>query len=272
MAILVNFAPLLHTSHMLKFLLTLYLVFFALSAPAADLVREKRLADEIVDTIVEGEAVWLEAGKHPFLSIYTPTTQRHPRGAVIILHGRGMHPDWADVVAPLRTGLPASGWHTLSLQMPVLGKEAKYNDYVPLFAEAGPRIRAAIAYLRDTGVKHIALVAHSCGAHMAMHWIARQGDGDISAYVGIGMGATDYRQPMKETFPLASMHVPVLDIYGSAEYPQVLNMAPERLAAMNKAGNPQSRQIVIPGADHYFHEHNAELVKAVAAWLNQVKL
>jgi pimeloyl-ACP methyl ester carboxylesterase len=68
------------------------------------------------------------------------------------------------------------------------------------------------------------------------------------------------------------MHVPVLDIYGSADYRQVLNMAPERLDAMLKAGNPQSRQIVIPGTDHYFHEHNGELVKAVAEWLGQLKL
>lgn len=256
---------------MLKFILIFYLAIFSLPATAADLVREKRLADEIVDMIVEGEPVWLKANSHPFLSIYTPTTQSHPRGAVIILHGRGMHPDWADVVSPLRTALPASGWHTLSIQLPVLEKDAKYNDYVPLFAEAGPRIKAAIAYLRDTGVRHIVLVAHSCGAHMAMRWVARHGDGDISAYAGIGMGATDYKQPMKEAFPLAKMHVPVLDIYGSAEYPQVLNMAPERLAAMRKAGNPQSRQIVIPGADHYFHEHNGELVKAVAEWLDQLK-
>lgn len=256
---------------MIKTLIAFCLAFSTLSATASDLEREKRLADEIVDMIVDGEPVWLEAGKQKFLAIYTPTTQRHPRGAVIILHGRGMHPDWADVVSPLRTALPASGWHTLSLQMPVLGKEAKYNDYVPLFPAAIPRIAAAIRYLRDTGVKHIVLVAHSCSAHMAMHWIARQGDQDISAYVGIGMGATDYQQPMQEAFPLAKMHVPVLDIYGGAEYPQVLKMAPERLDAMNRAGNAQSRQVVVNGADHYFHEHNAELVKAVSAWLNQLQ-
>lgn len=256
---------------MLKIIVALYFAIFSLSAPAADLAREKRLADEIVDMIIEGEPVWLNADKHSFLSIYTPTTQRHPRGAAIILHGRGMHPDWANVVAPLRTGLPASGWHTLSLQMPVLEKDAKYNDYVPLFAEAAPRIDAAIAYLQETGVRHIVLIAHSCGAHMAMHWVARQGDKNIHAYIGIGMGATDFGQPMTEAFPLAKMHVPVLDVYGSAEYPQVLNTASERLAAMRKAGNPQSRQIVVPGADHYFHERNNELVNAVTKWLGQLK-
>lgn len=256
---------------MLKTFLALFLSIISLAAAASDLEREKRLADEIVDMIVDGEPVWLQANKHPFLAIYTPTTQRHPRGAAIILHGRGMHPDWADVVSPLRTALPASGWHTLSIQLPVLGKEAKYNDYVPLFPEATPRIHSAIQYLRDTGIRHIVLVAHSCGAHMAMHWIAKKGDRDIDAYVGIGMGATDYKQPMQETFPLARMHVPVLDVYGGAEFAQVLKMAPARAAAMAKAGNPQSAQVVIPDADHYFHEHNKELVEAVGKWLGKLE-
>ena len=38
---------------------------------------------------------------------------------MIILHGRGYHPDWAEVANPLRVGL-AEGWNTLSLKMPVL--------------------------------------------------------------------------------------------------------------------------------------------------------
>ncbi len=269
--ILVNAGSFPHTKNMIKMFIAVFFSLATLGAAASDLEREKRLADEIVDMIVDGEAVWLTAEKHRFLALYTPTTQRHARGAAIILHGRGMHPDWADVVSPLRTGLPASGWHTLSLQMPVLGKEAKYNDYVPLFPESIPRIQAAIQYLRDTGVRHIVLVAHSCGAHMAMHWIARKGDKDIHAFVGIGMGATDYKQPLQESYPLAKMHVPVLDIYGSAEFPQVLGMAPERAAAISKAGNPQSQQVVIPDADHYFHEHNRELVEAVSEWMGKLK-
>jgi hypothetical protein len=269
--ILVNAGCFLHTMNMIKILITLFFSLATLTSAASDLEREKRLADEIVDMIVDGEPVWLSAGKHSFLALYTPTTQRHAHGAAIILHGRGMHPDWADVVSPLRTGLPASGWHTLSLQMPVLGKEAKYNDYVPLFPESVPRIQAAIQYLRDAGVSHIVLVAHSCGAHMAMHWVARKGDKDIQAFVGIGLGATDYKQPMQESYPLEKMHVPVLDIYGSAEFPQVLGMAPERAAAIRKAGNPQSQQVVIPGADHYFHEHNKELVEAVGEWMGKLK-
>ena len=96
---------------------------------AADLEREKRLAEQTVDAILDGEPVMLKAGNHEFLGIYTEAEPEVATGAAIILHGRGMHPDWTQVANPLRTGLPANGWATLSLQMPVLPKDATFYDY-----------------------------------------------------------------------------------------------------------------------------------------------
>jgi alpha/beta superfamily hydrolase len=154
--------------------------------------------------------------------------------------------------------------------MPVLPKEAKYYDYVPLFDEAVPRIEAAISYLREQGVQHIVLIAHSCGAHMAMHRVRLRGEEGLTAYVGIGMGATDYQQPMAQPFPLAQMTIPVFDLYAEHDFPAVLRMAPERLAMIRKGGNPHSAQQRIAGAEHYFAGHNKELVEAIAGWLNDI--
>lgn len=241
------------------------------AAYAADLEREKRIADQIVDAIFDGEPIYLEAGGHEFLAIHMPSEAKEVKGAAIILHGRGLHPNWETIVHPLRTALPEEGWDTLAIQLPVLGKEAKYFDYVPLFPEAYPRIEAAIAYLRQQGVKPIILIAHSCGAHMAMNWLDENGDDAIAAYIGIGMGATDYKQPMEHPFPLAKMSVPVLDIYGSKDYPAVLRMAPERKAMMEQAGNPQSAQHAITGAEHYFNGHNDALIEVISDWLRSLK-
>jgi hypothetical protein len=47
---------------------------------------------------------------------------------------------------------------------------------------------------------------------MTMAWIKEFGDNAINAYVGIGMEATDYGQPMLERFPLERMSIPVLDV------------------------------------------------------------
>jgi len=234
-----------------------------------DLGREKRLADEAIAGMFTGEALWLNTAQGKFLALDT-VPEGSARGAVVILHGRGFHPDWPEVANPLRTGLAEQGWRTLSLQMPVLEKDATYYDYVPIFPAAYPRIEAAIQYLRDKGVKRIILAAHSCGVHMAMAWIRARGDSTIDGFIGIGMGATEPGQPMRAPFPLAAMHVPVFDVYGSLEYPDVMQGAPARLQAMRQAGNPKSTQIVIAGSDHYFRSGSDKLVAAVASWLSDL--
>ncbi|QQZ29164.1 DUF3530 family protein [Thiothrix subterranea] len=233
-----------------------------------DYAREQRLASEISDTIMEGEVISLNDGAQNFMGILTSAEQ--PRGAVIILHGRGYHPDWEDVAHPLRVGLVAKGWTTLSLQMPVLEKEAKYYDYVPLFANADKRINAGVAFLKQQGITKIVLAAHSCGAHMAMNWVDTTGGRDLAAYVGLGMGATDYEQELLHPFPLDKLSVPVLDIYGEKDFPQVLSLAPERQALMQKAGNTHSKQMVLPDADHYYKDKGDALTAVVANWLNSL--
>ncbi len=239
------------------------------AAVEPDFAREARMASEIEDVILDGEVEWLQAGGREFMSIYTESDQ--PGTAVVILHGRGFHPDWIDTVNPLRVGLAERGYSTLSLQMPVLEKDATYYDYEPIFGYAFPRIEAGIRYLRNQGHDQIVLLAHSCGAHMAMAWIEEHGDKSIDAFIGLGLGATDFGQPMRKPFPLEGMRVPVLDLYGAEEYPAVVRAAPGRLAMIQAAGNPRSRQVVLPGANHYFTDFGDALVSEVAAWLEQLE-
>ena len=239
----------------------------ASSATAQDLERERRLEAEIIDSILDGEPVYLDADGHSFLGIHTEADGGGPRRAVIVLHGRGFHPDWPEVAAPLRIELPEHGWQTLSLQMPVLGKSARYYDYVPIFPAAFPRIRAGIEYLRARKVQTIVLAAHSCSVHMAMAYVGEHGDAEFDGFIGIGMGATDYGQPMRGPFPLATMSVPILDLFGDEDYPAVLKEGPGRLAAMRAAGHPRSAQRIVPGAGHFFRDMDDELVAAVTEWL-----
>ncbi|WP_299877824.1 DUF3530 family protein [uncultured Cocleimonas sp.] len=246
----------------------------------ADLEREKRMAIEVEDAVLDGEVIFLEDTAnegHAFMAIdmeaESDKSDKGQKGAVLILHGRGFHPNWEDAIYPLRTQLPASGWRTLSLQMPVLEKSAKYYDYVPLFPQAAERIDMGITYLKKQGVKKIVILAHSCGAHMAMDWVRNQKgllDESVIGYIGAGMGATDYKQKMAEPFPLAEMKVPVLDIYGDKDYPAVLRMAEGRLTDIKMAGDPKSAQVIVPGADHYFKGKGNEVTAAVATWLNSL--
>ena len=244
---------------------------------ASDLKREQRMADEIVEAILDGDAIFLQAGDDEFLSIYTQAegNGETSKGTAIILHGRGFHPDWQDVINPLRVGLAEAGWNTLSVQMPVLEKQAKYYDYLPLLPLAIPRIDSAIAYAREQiknnhGVNKVVLIAHSCGAHMAMAWLERDSFESIDAYVGIGMGATDYKQPMKHSFPLEKLKVPVFDIYAANDYPAVIKMAGQRLRMIAAAGNAKSRQQVVDDAEHYYKDRGETLTKIISEWLQSI--
>jgi alpha-beta hydrolase superfamily lysophospholipase len=243
------------------------------SQAGSDLEREKRLAIEVGDDLLDGESVYLNTAQgHSFLSIDTSTDTTPAKGNAIILHGRGYHPNHPTVAYPLRTGLIEKGWNTLSIQLPVLAKTAKYYDYVPIFPEAFGRINAAILYMKEQYGGKVVLIAHSCGSHMSSAWIRHRGSNDqgIQAYVGIGMGATDYQQKMHKPFALDLIKSPILDVYGSEEYSAVLRMAPSRLALIKRAGNPLSAQKVILGADHDFHGEQAseELVDAISDWLD----
>ncbi|CAA6811016.1 MAG: Unknown protein [uncultured Thiotrichaceae bacterium] len=238
------------------------------SAAVPDYAREKRLDNEIRDAIFDGEVVDLYDGTEDFMAIQTDADDA--KGAAIILHGRGFHPDWADTINPLRVGLAEQGWTTLSVQLPVLEKQAKYYDYVPLFPNANLRITAALEHLKEQDISTVVLIAHSCGGHMAMDWVRKHGETGIDAFVGLGLGATDYRQFMAEPFPLDKLTVPVFDVYGENEYPAVIKMAPERLKLMQAGGNAKSEQAVLPGADHYFKEKGDELTELVSAWLEKL--
>lgn len=237
---------------------------------ASDIAREKRMATEIVDSIIDGEAVYLDGGDHEFLTIYTPATDEPSKVAAMVLHGRGTHPDWQDVVNPVRVGLAEAGWNTLAVQMPVLEKGSKYYEYVPVFPESFPRIEAGIDYLKQQGNQTIIIIAHSCSVHMVMAWIDAGRFRDVDAFVGVGMGATDYKQPMAKPFPLDKITIPVLDVYGANEYPAVKRGAGERLRLIESAGNSKSSQQVVPDANHYFTDRGTALLDVLQQWLQTI--
>ncbi len=239
-----------------------------------DYERESRMIGEIEDAVMDGDVEYLSVSddKEVF-SIYMEAEADEAKGGVILLHSRGYHANWASVVHPLRTGLAAKGWHTLSVQMPVLDKSAKYYDYVPIFPYSHERIEAAINFYKQRGIDNIVLIGHGCGAHMSMSYVDKYGDEKISAYIGIGMGATDYKQKMVKQFPLDSMLTPVLDVFGENDFPGVKRLSESRRDLMDIANNKKSAQMVIERADHYYKESGTSesLVNTIDTWLSKLK-
>ena len=239
-------------------------------AIAADIEREQRLVAELEASLFDGNLQQLSAGNVTFAAVELSPESNPVRGSIVLLHGRGVHADWPDNIGPLRIALAQNGWHTLSLQMPVLEKSAKYFDYLAILPEAFPRIEAGINHLLTSGHGPIVLLAHSCGAHMAMAWLETTVGRSIDAFIGIGMGATDYGQPMQRPFPFATLTIPVLDIYGSEDYPAVQRLAPIRLKAIEVGGDVNSTQLSIDGADHNFTAYIDAMAQPISRWLDSL--
>ena len=108
---------------------------FGLAVSASDVEKEGRWAEEVVDQLFDGEPVWLLTDSVRFLGLHVVPESGHG-GGLLILHGRGVHPDWPQVVNPLRVALAEAGWHTLSLQLPVLANGVPGTDYKALVARS----------------------------------------------------------------------------------------------------------------------------------------
>ncbi|MGB5733740.1 MAG: DUF3530 family protein [Thiohalocapsa sp.] len=242
----------------------------AQSEPAAtpdssDLGKEQRWRDQIVDSLMDGDAVDLTANGLTFLGLYTEADEDTGRGAVIV-HGIGVHPNWPQVVYPLRTGLPQQGWSTLSIQMPVLANEATDADYAPLMDEVAPRLDAAIAYLREQGAERVAIVAHSLGATMTSDYLASHPQA-ADAFVAVGLSSGGEHAGVDNAEMIGRIQRPILDMLGQNDLEAVVAGAPGRAEAA--AGNAGYSQVQAAGADHFFDGQDDALVEIVSGWLDE---
>jgi alpha/beta superfamily hydrolase len=252
--------------------LVLFLTFLAAagSVQAADYGREQRWADEILPAILDGNPVWLEqAGGHKFLGLFieaasgavseaaTQSTTDTPkaRGAVILVHGMGVHPDWG-INGPMRTRLAEQGYATLSIQMPVLASDAGPGDYVATFPEASERIGKAAAWLKAKGYDKIALVSHSLGGRMARTYFVKHKKSPVKVWAALSMGFDDFK----------GVSVPVLDIYAEQDHPPVLKLvaAPKRTLR-----HPASAQRMLPATGHFYEGKEVEVTHLVKDWLDK---
>lgn len=86
--------------------------------PDEEQKRHQAVVDYLQQFSRSGELITMMAGDDRFNGLYLSETAGKPQGAVLILHDTEQHGHWPYVVAPLREQLPASGWATLSIELP----------------------------------------------------------------------------------------------------------------------------------------------------------
>jgi pimeloyl-ACP methyl ester carboxylesterase len=241
----------------------------ATAAPTtSNLEREKNWAEQVVDSVVVGEPVWLSNRGHKFLALYAPPAKGRGSLAVILMHGRGVHPAWG-FIDRLRSDLADAGYHTLSLQMPILASEAKFASYGPTFPEAFERLEAGMQYLRQRrNVPRVVLLGHSSGGMSAIAFAAKRPQVPLAGIVAIGLSTLpngpDIMQPV---LMLKTIRVPVLDIYGANDLHEVVSYAAARRTSAEQAGNRNYTAVRTPGADHFFTDHYEILRRQIVDWL-----
>ena len=238
-------------------------------ATNSDVAKEARWAEQVIEGLLDGDEAWLDDGNgHEFLGIFSEPDNAGER-AVILVHGIGVHPNWPDVIYPLRDALLRHEVTSLSVQMPVLANDADSLDYAPLFDEVASRLDAAIVYLKDAGYKNIAIVSHSMGSSMVAHYLSGDYLQPISSWVAIGMGPGIANTSVDNLAALESISLPILDLYGSVDLEQVLASAEQRAAAAQKLEGHSYRQIKVEGANHFFQGSEAALGREVLQWLDR---
>lgn len=185
---------------------------------------------------------------------------------VVLAHGKGLDPD-SQVVGPLRWAINEElGFHTLSLQMPVIrGKQraGEFESYAPVFPDAYQRIQAAIDFLKnEKGVTRVYLMGYSMGGRMTSAFLANHPDSGIAGYIGVGLVAGG-EEPLNTNLNLRKVKIPVLDVY--AENDSDAKFAENRKRLVSE----RFKQVSIPGATHEYRGHDNEVISAVIAWLKE---
>lgn len=261
--------------------------------PAIQAQNELKHAEQLAERLKPEQTVWLNAGQDKFLALFTPNLSGQPKGGAILLHDANGHPDWPDVIKPLRTSLPPHGWATLSIQLPQL---STLDGYIPYQELINSRIEKASEHMKSNGINNIIIIGHGSGGMAAAAYLANNPPQEMRGLVGIGLSVTPPKQD-KNHLPLhlEKIKLPILDIYGSRDLNSVTRTAEQRSHAarqssLNATDNNEHepykqaglsttsnnvqgyityRQIVIEGANHNFARESATLTKRVLGWLDR---
>lgn len=114
------------------------------SEKRAHLIPEFLQQAALADESVKKQLVWLDSSEglegevNSFLALELYENSPESQGAVLFLHGIEQHPNWPQVVKPLRTILTDDGWYTLSIMLP-------YENYQALPSrDLQPKLRESV--------------------------------------------------------------------------------------------------------------------------------
>ena len=247
------------------------LCFLSDLSAARDPELEHSIAEKLTRKLNYGEAVWLGRDKNRFIGLFYDAYPSHHGDAAILLHGMGAHPDWPDVISPLRDALPRRQIATLSIQLPILTSDTNVADYGWTLKPAANRIRQAIEFLRDRGFQQIILIGFNFGASTAANYLANESQPGIDGFIAISILARKFLRPKVDVVNLLQgIRVPILDIYAEMDHAVILNGIADRRLAASISGNHRFRQLEIKKAQYDYNGYEHQLVNEITEWINKL--
>jgi len=229
---------------------------------------EKRISSGIIDKTEATELFWLETMDNSFVALFNRHKIGEVKGAAIILHSIGGHADWPEVISPLRNMLPKFGWSTLSIQLPIISPENNIEEYGKTFQETNRRIIAAVNELRKRGFSRIIIIGHGFGALSSLVYFEKGESKYIDALIAISLQDYVYIKPPVNLLRLIEkIKIPTLDIFGSLDFKEGVESAPDRRLASKKSGNYLYTQIEVKGANHSFNNMENHLIQNIVDWI-----
>ena len=244
-----------------------------------ELNREQQIAEKLAQTADADEIIDLKVSGERFIGLYkrgraleiSETINGEVNGAVILVHGMGAHPDWPDVISPLRTRLTEFGWSTLSIQMPALSPEESVAEYGKTLRLANSRLQATVDYLHDWGIETIILLGYSFGASQVANFLASGKGENVTAFVSVSMLAQKFIRPRLDVFKfISTINIPMLDVYGEEDLQDVRGGIDDRRLAASKNGNSGFQQIELQKSGHHYLGTEDALVEQIQIWLHDI--
>lgn len=185
---------------------------------------------------------------------------------VILAHGQGLDPD-SQVVGPLRKSINKErGFHTRSLQMPVVpGAKGpgRFLEYRATFPDAHRAIQAGIDFLtKERGVRRVYLMGYSMGGRMTTGFLAQNPGSGVIGYIGVGLLGGG-PEPLNTNMNIRKVPLPVIDFY--ADSGADANSAEFRKPLVSD----RYKQVAISGAAHGYRGYDDHVARAVMAWLKE---
>ncbi len=174
--------------------------------------REKEISTLIEKSFRGGEVVWLGNVDDAFLAIHKENTWKETQGAILLLHDLGANADWPQLINPLRLAFPKKGWHTLSLQLPMVTSDVEKKVYLSQFDEAISRVNAGIEFLKQKNISNIVIVGHGIGSAAGVFYVTQNPQAPVTALITISL-------PGENSLRLADQSEPAEEISDPAKDP-----------------------------------------------------